>query len=105
MTITGSSLTDDACAGAHQGESTAACYEIVMKRPADNEPEPEGGRAAERLREFQRQRHLPDASPEDTQKEAERRKKEEAERSQSPTEAGQEPAPPREQDPGSGKPE
>jgi hypothetical protein len=48
-----------------------------MKRPGDDEPEPEGGRAAERLREFLRQRLQREPSPEEQQAEAERRKKEE----------------------------
>jgi hypothetical protein len=53
-----------------------------MKRPGDNEGEPPGGRAAERLREILRQRLPENASPEDIQAEAERLAKEEAERSQ-----------------------
>ena len=36
-----------------------------MKRPGDNEPEPEGGRAAERLREFLKERLPAGASPEE----------------------------------------
>ena len=54
-----------------------------MKRPGDNEPEPPGGRAAERLREFLRQRLPPNASPEEIRAEAERLAKEETERSKS----------------------
>ena len=37
---------------------------LVMKRSGDEEPEPPGGRAAERLREFLRER-LPVAAPSD----------------------------------------
>jgi hypothetical protein len=47
-----------------------------MKGPGDEESEPPGGRAAERLREFQRQRLPPDATPEEIQAEAERLAKE-----------------------------
>src|SRR5579871_6006853 len=36
-----------------------------MKRPGDNEPEPEGGRAAERLREFLRERLPQDVDTEE----------------------------------------
>jgi hypothetical protein len=37
-----------------------------MKRPGDNSPDPPGGRAAERLREFQRQhRPLNSSEPND----------------------------------------
>jgi hypothetical protein len=65
-----------------------------MNRPGDKEPEPSGGRAAERLKEFLRQRLPPDASPEEIQAESERLEKEEAERSQSPTHAEPPPQPP-----------
>lgn len=34
-----------------------------MKRPGDDSPDPPGGRAAERLREFQRERQLPADGP------------------------------------------
>jgi hypothetical protein len=65
-----------------------------MKRPGDNEPEPEGGRAAERLREFLRQRLPPDASAEEIQAETERWKQK--------NEVEQEPSsPPQKPDPGS----
>lgn len=36
-----------------------------MRRAGDNEPEPEGGRAAERLREFLKERLPEGASPEE----------------------------------------
>ena len=34
-----------------------------MRRPSDDKPEPEGGGAAERLREFRAQRRPPGVSP------------------------------------------
>jgi hypothetical protein len=77
-----------------------------MKRPGDNEPEPAGGRAAERLREFLRQRLPENASPEEVQAETERWKKQEAERSPSQQEAEEEPSPaPRKPRQGSDNPE
>jgi hypothetical protein len=54
-----------------------------MKRPGDHDPEPPGGGAAERLREFLRQRLPPNASDEEIQADVERLAKEETERSQS----------------------
>jgi len=47
-----------------------------MERPGDNEPEPEGGRAAERLREFLRERLPAGASPEELNAEIAKWKKE-----------------------------
>jgi hypothetical protein len=44
---------------------------LNMRRPGDNEPEPLGGRAAERLREFLRQRVPSDAPSEEAQNETE----------------------------------
>jgi hypothetical protein len=44
---------------------------LKMRRPGDEEPEPAGGRAAERLREFLRQRVPSDAASEEAQKETE----------------------------------
>ena len=46
-----------------------------MKRPNENEPEPKGGRAAERLREFLKERLPEGVSPEELNPEAEKRKK------------------------------
>jgi|RhiMetStandDraft_4_1073278.scaffolds.fasta_scaffold193073_2 hypothetical protein len=34
-----------------------------MKRPGDDTPEPPGGHAAERLRQFEKSRHVPDEMP------------------------------------------
>lgn len=47
-----------------------------MRRPGDNEPEPEGGRAAERLREFLQKRLPAGASPEELNAEIAKWKKE-----------------------------
>jgi hypothetical protein len=47
-----------------------------MKRPGDDEPEPEGGRAAERLREFLQERLPAGASPEELNAEIAKWKKE-----------------------------
>jgi hypothetical protein len=47
-----------------------------MKRPGDKEAEPEGGRAAERLREFLKERLPQGASPEELNPEAAKWKKE-----------------------------
>lgn len=47
-----------------------------MRRPGDNEPEPEGGRAAERLREFLQERLPAGASPEELNAEIAKLKKE-----------------------------
>jgi len=76
-----------------------------MKRPDDKEPEAAGGRAAERLREFLRQRLPPEASAEEVQAEAERLTKEETERSQNQTKPEMEPPPPQQPDPGNANPE
>ena len=54
-----------------------------MRQPADDESEPEGGRAAERLREFLAKRLPPGASVEELNAEIAKLKKENAERSQS----------------------
>jgi hypothetical protein len=56
---------------------------LNMKRPGDEEPEPPGGRAAERLREFLRQRLPPDASTEEAQNETESEGKQETNNSSS----------------------
>jgi hypothetical protein len=58
-----------------------------MKLPDDKQPEPEGGRAAERLREFKRQRSPQDPGSE--QQEAEPSKKQETQ--QLPSELAQKP--------------
>jgi hypothetical protein len=47
-----------------------------MRRPGDTEAEPEGGRAAERLREFLKKRLPPGASPEELNAEIAKWKKE-----------------------------
>jgi hypothetical protein len=47
-----------------------------MRRPGDTEREPKGGRAAERLREFLKERLPPGASPEELNPEAAKSKKE-----------------------------
>jgi hypothetical protein len=77
-----------------------------MKRPGDNEPEPPEGRAAERLREFLRQRLPADASPEEIRAETERGKAKGTEGTQGQTETEQGPsAQPQKRDPGSDNPE
>ncbi len=54
-----------------------------MRRPGDDGPEPEGGRAAERLREFLAKRLPPGASVEELNAEIARWKKEHEEHSRS----------------------
>jgi hypothetical protein len=54
-----------------------------MQRPSDNEPEPTGGRAAERLREFLARRLPPGASPDEINAEIAKWKQENPELSDS----------------------
>ena len=67
-----------------------------MKRPGDDQPESPGGRAAERLGEFLRQRLPAGASPQET---------EDASNPQGPPETEQDPSPPQEKKLLKGKPE
>jgi hypothetical protein len=61
--------------------------EQAMRRPAGDEPEPEGGRAAERLREFLAKRLPPGASPEELNAEIAKWKNEERSRSETDQDA------------------
>jgi len=54
-----------------------------MRRPGDSKPEPEGGRAAERLRDFLSKRLPPGGSPEDLNPERAKEAKQAEERSRS----------------------
>jgi hypothetical protein len=59
-----------------------------MRQPADGESEPEGGRAAERLREFLEKRLPPGAPVEELNEEIAKLVKEHAERSRSEEDQG-----------------
>jgi hypothetical protein len=52
----------------------------MIRRPGDKTPDPPGGRAAERLRMFERSRGATDATPEPQQKKPDKRKRKDAPR-------------------------